>query len=130
MFLCVISPKNPQKLVIQITKIPTREQNFPTNGLVGGGGRSAPQPPIGFGPESPKPQIWPMLTHSAVKIIRQLTRVLLCRFVIPQLFSESYFPSQNNQHHSKLEAAILFCSFTHLQATFSRKMAASSLLWC
>ena len=50
MFFSIISPQNPPKLVIWNTKIPTREQNFPTNGLLGG--RSAPPAPIGFGPVS------------------------------------------------------------------------------
>ena len=49
MFFSIISPQNPPKLVIWNTKIPTREQNFPTNGLLGGALRP-PSPPIGFGP--------------------------------------------------------------------------------
>ena len=43
MFLCIICRQNPPKLVIYITKIPTREQNFPKNGLLG---TSPPSPPL------------------------------------------------------------------------------------
>ena len=43
MFFSIISPQNPPKLVKWNKKIPTREQNFPTNGLLGG--RSAPPAP-------------------------------------------------------------------------------------
>ena len=34
MFLCIISPQSPAKLVVKITKDLTREQNFRTNSLV------------------------------------------------------------------------------------------------
>ena len=46
MFFSIISPQNPPKLVIWNTKIPTREQNFPTNGLLGGALRPPPAPPL------------------------------------------------------------------------------------
>ena len=36
MLLCASSPQNPAKLDIQITQNPTIEQDFPTNGLLGG----------------------------------------------------------------------------------------------
>ena len=76
MFFSIISPQNPPKLVIWNTKIPTREQNFPTNGLLGVG---APPPP-------PAPPLASAL-YSSVDIKAVMLRgyhsmMDICKFVL------------------------------------------------
>ena len=62
MFLCIISPQNAPKLVIKVTKIRTREQNFQQMVSWGGGVLCLPDP-TGFGPGEHEDSYETLKTH-------------------------------------------------------------------